>query len=86
MRHKALVHGIIDKVKGDATLKKNALKALRTAIHAKRNVSFLNVERQDVHVIRTITDEHIVYDIHTTRLLQQLCHKLKQPAIFQHVL
>ena len=87
MHHKEVVHGIIDKVKGNSTLKRTALKAFRTAIHAKRDRREFLAKRFDVWVARTIVDNTIIYDIYKLaplklQHLQQLSHQRNKPAIF----
>jgi len=81
-QHKKLVSRIIDKVKGNARLKRNTLIALRTAVHAKRDKSPLYVMRDGVLVVRTIYVKNIVYEIYIIQHLQQLSHKAKEPAFF----
>lgn len=80
--HKELVNNLIDKQKGGAQLKRNTLKALRTAIHAKQDVSPFYAINGGVMVVRIILCESIVYEIYTTKHIKQLSHKRNHPAGF----
>ena len=86
MRHKEIVYGIIDKVKGDSNLKKHTLKALRTAFHWTRNDDDITIRAQGVNVRRRIgLWDDIFYFIRLTNPphpVVKLHHKRKQPAIF----
>lgn len=80
--HKEIVNGIFDKHKSSKELKRNALKALRTAIHAKQNAPSIYIMKEGVMVVRSILCERIVYEVYTTKRIKELSHPRNQSARF----